>query len=145
MIYHVSLDQPNIPANASHILLVGDDVGDTKLTSYALAELAGDWLVKVATSLKEAFSYIEITSRRSDFPRLCGLLIEGRMHGIISTEAISLFRESYPGIPVAVLASSLSKESTESLLSAGASHVVDKAVDLGDFVRNLSVISNLMR
>lgn len=144
LIYHVSLDRTNAPTGAFHVLLIGDDSREMKLTEYALDELGIDFLIKSVISLKEAISYVEIARQRKDLPELKGIMLESYLNGVPSMDAVRLLRANHPTIPVIVLAGLHSQEDHEGFITAGARSIVEKHIDLGSFVISLSAISNLI-
>ena len=116
-----------------------------RLTEYALDELGADFLIKSVISLKEAISYVEISRQRKDLPELKGIMLESHLNGILSIDAVRLLRANHPTIPVIVLAGLHSQEDHEGFINAGASCTLEKHIELGTFVVNLSMVINLIR
>jgi CheY-like chemotaxis protein len=125
-----------------NILLIEDNEGDILLTTEAFEESKIVNSITVIRDGKEAISFFEALSRKTEIPHL--VLLDVNLPKINGHEVLMYIKnsEKYKSIPVIMLTTSSSEKD---ILQAYRSHVncyITKPIDVSDFMKAITKIED---
>ena len=125
------------------ILVVEDDPNDENLTLRAFRQAELPCTVVVAHTAQEAMQFLlregPFDGRRSSDPAV--VFVDNTLPGYGGAELVSRIREvkALAGVPVVVLSGSSDINVVESCCKAGANSFLEKPLEMGDYLRQVSM------